>query len=82
MSDKVPAPKGEGGSVSIGLAAILLIGLGGASLVRMGYEFGINQSKKILKRHDKDTRRMYKREKQMYKEQRKREKEREKKQAP
>ena len=56
-----------------GIKGALFCILGGAFLVRMGYGLGLNQSEKILKRHDKDVRRMYKREKQIFKEQRKKE---------
>lgn len=74
MSDKVPTTQvTNGSSLQCGLWGVVFLGLGSAFLVHMGYEHGINQSKQILKRHDKDVRRMFKREKQIYKEQRKKE---------
>lgn len=75
MSEKVPTTQGtSGSSLQCGLLGVACLGLGSALLVHMGYEHGINQSRKILKRHDKDVRRMFKREKQIYKAQRKKEK--------
>ena len=74
MGDKVPTTQGSGGnSFQCGLWGALFLGLGAAFLMNTGYEHGINQSRKILRRHDKDVRRMFKREKQIYKEQRKKE---------
>ena len=76
MSDKqVPTTNDSKGSIQCGIWGALFLGLGGAFLVRMGYDLGIGQSRKILKRHDKDVKRMYKREKLIHKEHRKREKE-------
>ena len=72
MSNEVPTTQVAGG-LHCGIMGALFLGLGGAFLVRMGYDLGLNQSRKILKRHDKDVRRMDKREKQIYKEQRKKE---------
>lgn len=76
MSKEVHTTQVTSGSLQCGIAGALFLGLGGAFLVRMGYDLGLNQSRKILKRHDKDVRRMYKREKQIYKEQRRKEQER------
>ena len=74
MSEKVPTTQVTNGSMTqCGVWGALFLGLGGAFLVRMGYDLGLNQSRKILRRHDKDIRRMDKREKRIYKEQRRRE---------
>lgn len=75
MSKEVPKTQDGNGVPTWGIWGVLWIGIGGALLVRMGYDLGIEQSRKILKRHDKDVRRMDKREKQIYKEQRKKEQE-------
>lgn len=73
MENKVPTTQTGNGSLSCGIWGVLGLGLGGALLIRMGYDLGIGQSSKILKRHDRDVRRMDKREKQIYREQRKKE---------
>ena len=73
MNDKVPTKPGDGSLPSWGVWGVLFVGLGGALLVRMGYDLGMDQSRKILRRHDKDVRRMFKREKHIYREQRKKE---------
>ena len=76
MSKEVPTTQVTNSAFQCGIGGALFLGLGVAFLINMGYEHGINQSRKILRRHDKDVRRMYKREKQIYKEHRKQEKER------
>ena len=75
MSEKGSNSSSGNGSVTWGIWGVFAVGLGGAFLVRMGYDLGIGQSKKILKRHDKDYRRMEKREKRYFREQRRKEKE-------
>ena len=77
MSKEVPTTQVTSGSLQCGIWGALFLGLGGAFLVRMGYDLGLNQSRKILRRHDKDVRRMDKREKRIFKEQRKKEQKRE-----
>ena len=74
MSEKVPIQNGEGNTLTMGLFGICGLGLTAYLLIRTGYEMGINQSRKILRRHDKDYRRMEKREKKFFKEQAKKEK--------
>lgn len=73
MSKEVPTTQVVSGAAQCGVWSVLFLGIGGAFLVRMGYDLGLNQSNKILRRHDKDVRRMDKREKRIYKEQRKKE---------
>ena len=76
MDDKVhTTKKGGGNGIQLGLWGGLFLILGARFLIHTGYEYGAKQSRKILKRHDRDVRRMFKREKQIYKEQRKRENE-------
>ena len=72
---EVSTTNGDGKVLAIGFGGILALGIGVGALVKMGYEFGINQSRKILRRHDKDVRRMDKREKKWAKALKKREKE-------
>lgn len=73
MSEKqVPNTKTDGGIspwVVIAGAGAAIVGV--ASLVRSGYEMGINQSRKILRRHDKEQRMERKKWKLYFKEQRK-----------
>lgn len=76
MSDKVPTNTGDAGKMTMGFFGICGLGLASLLLIRTGYDMGLNQSRKILRRHDKDYRRMEKREKKVYKEQLRQEKER------
>lgn len=75
MSDKVPTKTEGGNTLTMGFFGICGLGLASLLLIRTGYEMGINQSRKILHRHDKDYRRMEKREKKIYKAHLKHEKE-------
>lgn len=80
MSDKGSSMSEGGKTFAIGVGGVIAVGIGIASLVKMGYEFGINQSRKVLKRHDKDMRRADKRERMIYREQKKKERKQEKEQ--
>ena len=74
--EKVPTTNGEHDVspwIIIGAAGAVTVGI--ASLVKMGYEMGINQARKILRRHDKDEKLERKRWKLYFKEQRKMNKE-------
>lgn len=76
MSEKkVPSTQQEGGiSPWLVLAGAGAAIFGVASLVRSGYEMGINQSRQMLRRHDKEQRLKRKEWKLYFKEQRKKEK--------
>ena len=74
MNDGVSTTRITNGSLQCGAFGLAALVISGAILVRMGYNLGLSHAKKLLKQHDKDTRRMYKREKQIYKEQRRKEK--------
>lgn len=76
MSEKGSNSSGDSSkAMTWGIWGVVAIGIGGAYLIRMGYDLGLNQSKKILKRHDKDVRKMEKREKRYFREQKRKEKE-------
>lgn len=71
MSDKVPNTTGDANTLTMGFFGICGLGLASLLLIRTGYEMGINQSRKILRRHDKDYRRMEKKERRIFKKMRK-----------
>ena len=75
---EVSIENSDGKVLAIGFGGILALGIGVGALVKMGYEFGVNQSRRILRRHDKDVRRMDKREKKWAKALKKSKKESEK----
>lgn len=59
---------------AVGVIGIVLVG---ASLVKMGYEFGCSHAKKALKLHKKNTKELEKRKEEFYREQEKKERRRE-----
>ena len=67
MDDKVPNQNGDAKALTMGFFSVCGLGLASLLLIRTGYEMGISQSRKILRRHDKDYRRMEKREKKYFK---------------
>lgn len=77
MSNKVPDSKSTPGVVDSGFWGIVGVGFGVMLLIRSGYEQGLDLSRKVLRRHDKDVKRMERREKQFIREQKKQEKQKE-----
>lgn len=70
MGDKIPGViYGSGNTISISMWGVIAFGIGCAYLVRLGYEFGVAQSKKVLKQHEKGIKAMKKQEKIFFKEQ-------------
>jgi hypothetical protein len=76
MSYKASGMFGEDSPLTGALGVIGVV-ICGASLVKMGYEFGCSHAKKMLKLHKKNTKEMEKREQAFYHKQEQKERQRE-----
>ena len=73
MNDKVTDSKPKLNVNDLGLWGIVGLGVGVVLLIRSGYEQGLDVSRRVLRQHNKDVRRMERRERRYIREQKRKE---------
>ena len=75
MSDKTSVTLSDANVLAIKIGTIFSIGFASLMLIRAGYKMGASQSRKMLRKCNKEYRRIERWEKKILREQKKREKE-------